>query len=134
MFREGKVPPEVAAEYKKMEGEKDMEKARESRFAGSKEELIGNLQAGLMSSENFVTEVLAREGGDPKRAEMAAHSIKEFWVRQLDEGTLAPEKFESAIYDAAVKMLKVKELSQKEKEREEIRKERIKSALGKRVA
>lgn len=134
MFREGEVPPEVAAEYKKMEGEKNMEKSREGHFEGGKEELVGNLQAGLMSPENFVAEVLAREGGDPKRAEMAAHSIKEFWIRQLDEGTLAPEKFESAVYDAAAKMLKAKELSQKDKEREEIRKERIKNVLGRRVA
>jgi len=111
-----------------------MEKSREGSFEGGKEELVGNLQAGLMSPENFVAEVLAREGGDPKRAEMAAHSIKEFWIRQLDEGTLAPEKFESAVYDAAAKMLKAKELSQKDKEREEIRKERIKNVLGRRAA
>lgn len=134
MFREGEVPPEVAAEYKKTEGEKNMEKSREGSFEGGKEELVGNLQAGLMSPENFVAEVLAREGGDPKRAGMAAHSIKEFWIRQLDEGTLASEKFESAVYDAAAKMLKAKELSQKDKEREEIRKERIKNVLGRRVA
>lgn len=135
MFREGEVPPEVTAEYKKMEGEKNMEPKREvADLAAEKETDIGSLQAGLMSPEDFVQRVLEREGGDPKRAEAAARSVKEFWFRQLDEGRLKPEEFEKGVYNAVVRMLKSKEVSPKDQEREVIRGERIKSAIGRRAA
>ncbi|MFZ5364295.1 MAG: hypothetical protein ACOZAG_02325 [Patescibacteria group bacterium] len=135
MFREGEVPPEVAAEYERMKGEKNMEKERRAvDLTADKEEDVGSLLAGVMSPEDFVKSVLEREGGDPKRAEMATRSIKEFWLKQLDEGTLTPEKFEQGVYDAAAKMLKTKEVSRRDEEREEMRKERIKGALGRRAS
>ncbi|MFA5128760.1 MAG: hypothetical protein WC445_02200 [Patescibacteria group bacterium] len=135
MFREGEVPPEVAAEYEKMGGEKNMEQKHEGAAAAAERETdVGSLLAGVMSPEDFVKSVLDREGGDPKRLEMATLSIKEFWLKQLDEGTLTPEKFEEGVYGAAMRMLKVKEMSREEQEKEDIRRERIKNALGKRAA
>lgn len=137
MFREGEVPPEVAAEYEKMKGEKNMEKPK-LEVVGSAEDKeidIGSLQAGIMEAEDFVKAVLAREGGDSKRIDMAAHSVKEFWLKQLDEGALSPEEFGKGIYDAVKKMLgQAEKPSAKEKEREKIRKERVKSAIGRRAA
>ncbi len=141
MFREGEFPPEVATEYKKMEGEKNMSTGDKSPreikpeyFEGSKEELVGNLQAGLMEPKDFVQEVFGREGGDPRRAAMATHSIKEFWIKQLDEGKMSPEEFEKGVYAAAARMLGERKSSPEEEEKGAIREERIKRAVGKRAA
>ncbi|MBI5071631.1 hypothetical protein HZB93_01925 [Candidatus Falkowbacteria bacterium] len=134
MFREGEVPPEVAAEYEKMEG-KNMEPKHEAAAAVERETDVGSLQAGVLSPEDFVKSVLAREGGDPRRAVMATHSIKEFWIKQLDEGNITPQEFSDGVYNAAVKMLKERKgPTEKEKAREEAQKARLENIRGRRAA
>ena len=122
-------------EYANKEGKINMDKKREAvDLTADREADVGSLLAGVMKPEDFVKSVLEREGGDSNRVEMAARSIKEFWLKQLDEGTLTPEKFEQGVYDAAVRMLKGKEVSQRDEERAGMREERIKGALGRRAS
>jgi hypothetical protein len=148
MFTEGEVPPEVAAEYKKMEGEKNMEKPK-LEVVGSKDEEreldvgdlirdLGDMQdevAVEAASKTFVQRVLAREGGDQTKAEAATRALKFSWVNLFKEGRMKPEVFQEGIYSAVVKMLKPTEQPPaKEKEKEAMREERRKDAWKNRAA
>ncbi|RPI70295.1 MAG: hypothetical protein EHM45_25050 [Desulfobacteraceae bacterium] len=140
------------AEYKKMEETKNMNNEPKRGVVGSKEAEketdVGSFQAGFTSPEDFVKSVLAREGGDPARAEQAAHSIQEFWVNGLKryvewkEGGeigppvgISPEKFSEGVYESAVKMLKKREgQTEKEKAREAAHRATLERVTGKRAA
>jgi len=133
MSREG-MPPVLDPEYAKNKGGKNMEPKHEVASA-EKEADVGSLLAGLMAPEDFAKSVLAREGGDERRVAMAAHSIKEFWLKQLDEGRITPEEFENGVYDAAVKMLKERKgPTEKEKAREAAHQATLERVRGKRAA
>ena len=130
MAIEGEVPPEVMAEYNKMKGAQTMEPKREIHFEGSKEELIGNLQAGLMKPEDFVNEVLAREGGNPRRAEATARMLKFSWLDLLEKGKMSPEHFSEGVYDKVKDSLNKKAMAEGKSEEEVAQEERVKSAFG----
>ncbi len=149
---EDEVPSEVMAEYNKMEKTKNMDNELKLEVVGSKEEEknldVGGLQTGSITPEQFVKSVLAREGGDPARAEQAADSIRKFWVNELEEYIkweksgkigpkigVSPEEFNEGVYKSAMKMLKKREgLTEKEKAREAAHKATLERITGKRAA
>lgn len=131
MFREG-MPPVLDKESGRQMTQEEIDKYKMERDI---EEDIGSLQAGLMSPEDFVKSVFAREGGDPARAEQAADSIKKFWVTQLDSGKITPQEFSEGVYKSAVKMLKKREdPTEKDKAREAAHKATLERVTGKRRA
>jgi len=138
------LDPEHTQEGRKLTQE-EIDKYKMDRDA---EADVGSFQAGLMSPEDFVKSVLAREGGDPARAEQAADSIRKFWVNELEEYIewekngkigpqvgVSPKEFNEGVYKSAVKMLKKRGgPTEKEKARKAAHKATLERVTGKRAA
>ncbi len=127
------LDPEYTQEGRKMTQE-EIDKFKMEKEA---DEDVGSLQAGAISPEQFVDNILTRGSGDdkvkltPKRREGAITAIKS-WVRKLQnkEPGMTAEYFHDNVYKAAVKALtEPAGMSEEEKAREEARRAAHKATL-----
>lgn len=142
---EGEVPPEVAAEYEKMKGEKGMEKLREvehGRTTSPEEDTllaIGDQDPKAVTNYvDWVAEKIKEEGKlkniDPGLEARAIETVKNFWVKQLanvGEGkTKSAETFLEEVRNAVERVLtRTQRQGGKEKERDAWREEKLKQHL-----